>query len=101
VAKSNCQSIHNLSGIYHFRQTGRQSRWCEQTGYSLKFQRPYSIRVLVLMYFIAVALVPVSILGIKLYKAAWDNAWREIDEKHKVLAKNLSAPILILKKSMT
>ena len=63
--------------------------------FPLKFHRPYSIRRLVLICFIAVALVPVSLLGIKLYQAAWENAWREIDEKHKVLAKNLSAPILI------
>ena len=58
-------------------------------------RRVYSIHRLLLICFVIIAFVPVSFLGIKLYQAAWENAWREIDEKHKVLAKNLSAPILI------
>jgi len=39
------------------------------------------------------ALIPVSILGYKLYDMAWDNAWREITEKHQLLAENLSHPV--------
>lgn len=58
-------------------------------------RRVYSIHLLLMICFVIIAFVPVSFLGIKLYQAAWENAWREIDEKHKVLAKNLSAPILI------
>lgn len=45
--------------------------------------------------FILIALIPVSVLGIKLYKAAWDDAWREINEKHRLLALNLTVPIEI------
>ena len=63
--------------------------------FHLGTQRVYSIQRLLLICFVIIALVPVSFLGVKLYRAAWENAWREIDEKHKVLAKNLSAPILI------
>lgn len=38
---------------------------------------------------IMAALIPISFLGYKLYDVAWDNAWREIDEKHRLLAENL------------
>ena len=51
-------------------------------------------RILVLG-FILVALIPVSILGVKLYNTAWDDAWREIHEKHRLLALNLTLPIEI------
>jgi len=43
--------------------------------------------------FVLVALIPLSVLGVKLYHAAWDNAWREITEKHRLLAINLTAPV--------
>jgi diguanylate cyclase (GGDEF)-like protein len=45
--------------------------------------------------FLLVALVPVSILAMHLYKTAWDNAWREVQEKHQLLAQNLASPIHI------
>ena len=48
---------------------------------------------LLLLSFILLALIPVSLLGVKVYQAAWDNAWREIDEKHRLLATNLASPI--------
>lgn len=43
--------------------------------------------------FLVVALVPLIIVGYKVYEAAWENAWREIREKHQLLAQNLAAPI--------
>lgn len=43
--------------------------------------------------FVAVSLLPISILGFKIYDAAWKNAWREVQEKHQSLAKNLAAPL--------
>jgi len=52
-----------------------------------------SINVLLLLSFAFIAFVPVTILGVKIYDAAWDNAWREVREKHQLLAENLSAPI--------
>ncbi len=55
--------------------------------------RGQSINVLLILSFVIVALLPVSILGINSYYAAWENAWREIREKHQTLAENLSAPI--------
>lgn len=45
--------------------------------------------------FLLVALVPVSILALHLYRTAWDNAWREVQEKHQLLAQNLASPIHI------
>ncbi len=45
--------------------------------------------------FVLVAVVPLALLGMKLYRAAWDDAWREIQEKHQLLAQNLAAPISI------
>jgi len=44
--------------------------------------RGQSINVLLILSFVIVALLPVSILGINSYYAAWDNAWREVREKH-------------------
>lgn len=51
------------------------------------------VRRLLLSSFILLALIPVGLLGVKAYQAAWDNAWREVNEKHRLLAVNLTAPI--------
>lgn len=48
---------------------------------------------IVLVGFLLVALVPMLFLGIKLHRAAWDDAWREINEKHRLLAESLAFPI--------
>lgn len=40
-----------------------------------------------------IALVPVSFLSVHLYSAAWENGWREIHEKHQLIAENLALPI--------
>ena len=48
-----------------------------------------------LVSFALVALVPLIFLGVKLYNVAWEEAWREITEKHQLLAQNLAAPISI------
>ncbi len=48
---------------------------------------------LLTLSFLLIALVPVTFLGYRLYQTAWDNAWREINEKHRLLALNLAAPI--------
>lgn len=50
---------------------------------------------LLLLSFILLALIPVGLLGVKVYRAAWDNAWREVNEKHRLLAVNLASPISI------
>ncbi|HEY5601645.1 MAG TPA: diguanylate cyclase [Gammaproteobacteria bacterium] len=34
-------------------------------------------------------------MAFKLYQEAWNNAWREINEKHRLLAENLASPISI------
>lgn len=54
-----------------------------------------SINTILLLCFVVVALVPISFFGAKVYDAAWDNAWREVREKHQLLAENLAAPISI------
>lgn len=45
--------------------------------------------------FLLVAFLPVSLLGFKVYQAAWDDAWREVNEKHRLLARNLASPVAI------
>lgn len=45
--------------------------------------------------FIIVALLPVVMLSVNLYHAAWKNAWREISEKHRLLALSLALPIQV------
>jgi len=57
--------------------------------------RGLSINSLLLFCFALIALLPVSLLGFKIYDAAWDNAWREVREKHQLLAENLAQPINI------
>lgn len=52
------------------------------------------VRSLILS-FLLIALIPLSILGYRVYHAAWDSAWREIHEKHRLLAMNLASPISI------
>lgn len=46
-----------------------------------------------LLSVLLIALVPVSFLSVHLYNAAWDNGWREIREKHQLIAENLALPI--------
>ena len=50
---------------------------------------------LLLTGLILAALIPIGVLSVKLYQNAWDNAWREINEKHRLLAENLASPIHI------
>jgi diguanylate cyclase (GGDEF)-like protein len=50
---------------------------------------------LLLAGLIIVAVIPIGVLSVKLYQNAWDNAWREINEKHRLLAENLASPIHI------
>src|SRR3989344_6938163 len=66
----------------HSRESGMRKRLLSQP-----------VHHLLLLSFILLALIPVSLLGVKVYQAAWDNAWREIDEKHRLLATNLASPI--------
>ena len=54
-----------------------------------------SISSLVITGMIIIAVVPITFLSIHLYESAWKNSWREIEEKHKLLAQNLAAPIQI------
>lgn len=53
------------------------------------------INRLLVFSFILVAVIPLSFFGVQLYKAAWDDTWREIHEKHRLLALNMASPISI------
>lgn len=57
------------------------------------FARP--INQLLVISFFLISLIPITVLGIKVYNAAWENAWREINEKHRLLAMNMAEPIRI------
>ena len=57
------------------------------------FSQP--VQRLLVVGFIVIALVPVGFLAYMLYQEAWNNAWREINEKHRLLAMNLAPPITI------
>lgn len=48
---------------------------------------------IILASIVLTSLIPISILGYKLYDLAWENAWREITEKHQLLAENLSPSV--------
>ena len=57
------------------------------------FSQP--VQRLLVVGFLLIAFVPVGFLAYKLYQEAWNNAWREINEKHRLLAMNLASPINI------
>ncbi|MGD8568835.1 MAG: diguanylate cyclase [Gammaproteobacteria bacterium] len=57
------------------------------------FSQP--VQRLLVVGFLLIAFVPVSFLAYKLYQEAWNNAWREINEKHRLLAMNMASPITI------
>ena len=57
--------------------------------------RSMPVNRLMLLAMILVTALPLSILGYKLYQMAWENAWREIREKHQLLAQNLAAPLSV------
>ncbi len=61
---------------------------------SLSLSAQPVFRLLVLS-FLLIALLPVGVLGVHVYQSAWEDAWREIREKHQLLAENLAAPISI------
>lgn len=58
------------------------------------FQRRKILHVLILGM-ILVALVPIISLGVHAYNAAWHSSWREVEEKHKLLAQNQTFPIML------
>lgn len=58
-------------------------------------RRSMPVNRLLLLALILVTALPLSILGYKLYQMAWENAWREIREKHQLLAQNLAAPLSV------
>lgn len=59
-----------------------------------KFKSQSVVRHLMISVLL-IALVPVSFLSVHLYNAAWDNGWREIREKHQLIAENLALPLTI------
>ena len=50
---------------------------------------------LLILSMVVVAVLPISLLGFHVNKTAWDNSWREIHEKHELLAQNLTSPIQV------
>jgi len=50
---------------------------------------------LLILVMVVTAILPISLLTAHLNKTAWENSWREIHEKHQLLAENLASPIQI------
>ena len=65
----------------------------QQTSNGKFFAQP--VQRLLVLAFLFIAFVPVGFLAFSLYQEAWNNAWREINEKHRLLAENLAPPITI------
>lgn len=59
------------------------------------FMSRQPVNGLLMICFFVVSLIPIVILGFKVYDAAWDNAQREVREKHQLLAENLAQPIML------
>lgn len=60
-----------------------------------RFFKSQSIKRTIVIAFMLSAFIPIGFLATKLYSAAWDNMWREIDEKHRLLAENMVVPVEI------
>lgn len=86
-----CELIHNPArkkSVLRFNLTvfDRENDLIKQV-------REQSVSRLILLVTLVVALVPVGFVGFHLHDTAWDNAWREIREKHQLLAQNLAPPL--------
>lgn len=57
--------------------------------------RAQPVSRILLLVTVLVAVLPISILGYYIYHSAWQNSWREIREKHQLLAQNLAVPLTI------
>lgn len=57
--------------------------------------RAQPVSRILLLVTVLVAVLPISILGYYIYHSAWQNSWREIREKHQLLAQNLAVPLSI------
>ena len=57
------------------------------------FFQAQSIVSIILTSALLAAIIPISFLSYKLYDVAWDNAWREISEKHQLLAQNIAPSV--------
>lgn len=55
--------------------------------------RAQPVSRILLLVTVLVAVLPISILGYYIYHSAWNNSWREIREKHQLLAQNLAVPL--------
>ncbi len=60
-----------------------------------KIFKPHSLVQHLILSVLLIALVPLSFLSAHLYHAAWDNSWREIREKHQLIAENLALPLTV------
>lgn len=59
----------------------------------LNHLRAQPVSRILLLVTVLVAVLPISILGYYIYHSAWQNSWREIREKHQLLAENLAEPL--------
>ena len=57
--------------------------------------RAQPVSRILLLVTVLVAVLPISVLGYYIYHSAWQNSWREIREKHQLLAQNLAVPLSI------
>jgi len=55
--------------------------------------RAQPVSRILLLVTVLVAVLPISILAYYIYHSAWQNSWREIREKHQLLAQNLAVPL--------
>ena len=47
-----------------------------------------------ILSFLIVAFLPIIFVSINIYRLSWEDEWREIREKHQLLAENMAFPIL-------
>ncbi len=55
--------------------------------------RASSVSRIMLLVTVLVTLLPILVLSFHLYNSAWENGWREIEEKHQLIAQNLAMPL--------
>ena len=58
-----------------------------------KTSAPQPVFRLLVIAFALIALIPLCIVAYEINRSAWNDAWREVREKHQLLAENLASPI--------
>jgi len=94
------EDVSFVKKVWHsIRRRAGYDRWSTEnlsaTSSSSDARPASSVFRLLVVGFALITIVPTTILAWEVYNGAWNNAWREVGEKHQLLATTLASPISI------